>query len=489
MLKKWLLQYAVSIIVLLCVLSRLPQLFHTTVLLDSDECIVGLMAKHWLDGKAIPAFFYGQNYGFAFIEVAIVRVFYSFFGVNDLAVRASMLFLWTIGIVFHYKTLQNLADKTASNNNKWTAFLLTLVFVFCPAWAVWSLKARGGYLTAFSLCSMANYLLLHKNAPKNALTWAFLGVLTTVIYQAQPLWLVGLLPILGYILYQQKTKRIVLAFATGVLATIVTFIFIKTGLPNFWNPQLIAFRFSHIGSIYTNVQQTFTGSHVYEYVKPAFVVRIVAHIFAFLTFSGLIIGFIFLLKKEKVNPLFYLFGLAVFLSICYKIGINDASPRYLLPLSGWVSLFFYAFIENTSFQKVYNTALYMLLVLCGVSLYTFSKMDYEFTPKAVVLHTIQQIENQHTPYVFCKGSALQWSLIFYSNERITARYTAPTDRYPLYVKAVNKALQTAPNTTALVGFLDSGDTAKFHNAAAIDHKYYILAAPTKEQLLQEYFRF
>src|SRR5262249_47721494 len=40
--------------------SRLPQLFSGDLLLDGDECILGLMAKHVAEGRDFPIFFYGQ---------------------------------------------------------------------------------------------------------------------------------------------------------------------------------------------------------------------------------------------------------------------------------------------------------------------------------------------------------------------------------------------------------------------------------------------
>ena len=101
---KWLNKYALFIIIILCFLSRLPLLLSETLFLDGDECIVGLMAKHFYVGIDVPLFFYGQSYGFSFIEVLAIRIFYGLFGINDISIKLAMFSLWTIGVVFLSET-------------------------------------------------------------------------------------------------------------------------------------------------------------------------------------------------------------------------------------------------------------------------------------------------------------------------------------------------------------------------------------------------
>src|SRR6202012_4146749 len=137
------------IIVVLCFASRLPQLLSPHLIMDEDECVVGLMAKHLMEGH-VAVFFYGQSYGFTLAESAMISLFSYFNGLNDHSVKLAMLTLWTIGIIFFYKTCKEILLP----NNKYAAWLMTLLFIFLPAWAVWSMKARGGYLTAFPLSAI-----------------------------------------------------------------------------------------------------------------------------------------------------------------------------------------------------------------------------------------------------------------------------------------------------------------------------------------------
>src|SRR6476661_7278135 len=83
----------IFIIIAACFLSRLPLLLDPELILDGDECIVAMMAKAAYTGKGFPMFFYGQNYGFAFIEILSILPFYMLLGVGTYAVKLAMLSL------------------------------------------------------------------------------------------------------------------------------------------------------------------------------------------------------------------------------------------------------------------------------------------------------------------------------------------------------------------------------------------------------------
>jgi len=89
-------------LILVCVLSRLPQLFSENLLMDGDECVVGLMAKHLSEGIELPFYFYGQSYGFSFLEVLPLSLSFLAFGVSAMSAKLTMLFLWTLGILLFF---------------------------------------------------------------------------------------------------------------------------------------------------------------------------------------------------------------------------------------------------------------------------------------------------------------------------------------------------------------------------------------------------
>src|ERR1700736_1205117 len=78
------------------VVSRLPQLLSPNLLLDGDECTLGLMAKHVAQGRELPIFFYGQHYGFSSVEAAAGALSFVIFGTGALPLKLAMLALWTV---------------------------------------------------------------------------------------------------------------------------------------------------------------------------------------------------------------------------------------------------------------------------------------------------------------------------------------------------------------------------------------------------------
>ena len=53
---------AAAVLVLLVVLRSIVFVFWEQSFFDSDQAITGLMAKHLIESRAFPVFYYGQNY-------------------------------------------------------------------------------------------------------------------------------------------------------------------------------------------------------------------------------------------------------------------------------------------------------------------------------------------------------------------------------------------------------------------------------------------
>jgi len=221
--------YALLLIVLLSVITRLPQLLCSNMLLDSDECIVALMAKHMCQGKGIPVFFYGQSYGFSLLETTVIAVFSLPAGMTDMTVKLAMLALWTTGVYFFYRSL-----KETITSHKWLPLLITILLLCHPAWAVWSMKARGGYLTAFTCSTIISWLLLRRS--KRGVHYSIAGILLIVTGYSQPLWLPGLLPLLVYTFLREHKRTHWLYFAVGAIPVLVVFLVLKQHASSYWQP-------------------------------------------------------------------------------------------------------------------------------------------------------------------------------------------------------------------------------------------------------------
>lgn len=453
-------KYAIVIIVILCFLSRLPQLLSENIYLDGDECIVGLMAKHFYEGINIPYFFYGQTYGFSFIEVVAIRIFYWFFGINEISIKLAMLSLWTIGVIFLYKTLKQFGQKY----NDWLPLLITITFIFVPSFAIWSMKARGGYLTAFTITYIITYLISNENLNRHLITPFIIGLLSVIVFESQALWLVGLSPILVYYILKHKNIGHIISLVTGMFTAMHIFSKLKIGLSSFWSPNILVkpdFSLSGIISILENIYHNQTGSYFYyTFIEPSLLNKFIAIVITTLIFGGLIATVIYLIKKKEIHPMFYYISISVILSISYVFFIDGSNARYILPLNSFIFLMFYLILNNVNRKKIVNTFLGVLILFGTYSIYDFKNFSPENKPE--LLSAIDELEAKNIHHVYCEPGLLQWQLMFYSKERIIARSQSNIDRYPEYIKIVDDAFNNANSKTAMIGYTNYSYSIYIH---------------------------
>lgn len=481
---KWVVNQPVLLVILLCFVSRLPQLYSHHLLLDGDECIVGLMAKHFSEGLNVPCFFYGQSYGFTFVEVVMIRIFYLFFGVTDIAVKLSMLSLWTLGIVFFYKTL----GKIGPTDNKWFALFITAAFILSPSFAVWSMKARGGYLTSFLFCWIITYMIFSKKSTFYSYISAFIiGFLIVVIYQSQALWLAGLMPIIIYWIYKNKDIRSAGLIITGMSISMIVFYFLKMNLSTFWAPPTLnmeGWEMKTIFSIPNIIFESMTGSYDNSnYIAADFITKCIAAIVTISIFVNLIIGLVFFIKRENIDPLYYILCFSVACSFGYLILLKDQEHRYLLPLSGFVFMHLYLLVTHLDNARFIQTALGIFIVLSAVSMYNFK--NYIDGNRNALLTLNNKLISMHTDHIYCEGGLVQWQIMFYSKEKIIARCKGNMDRYPEYIQRVDESFQKRNAQTALVGFLYD-EPAKI-DFVPVDSVFFIVKNPDKELLIEREF--
>ena len=162
------------------VASRLPQLRSPNLLVDGDESVLGLMAKHLAQGKEFPIFFYGQHYAFSPVEAVAGALSFHVAGVGPVPLKVAGLALWTLGVLFLFLAQSRLVGPSRS-------FWMTTLLILNPGWAVWSLRAGGGYLTSFVASAMLVWLLVRDRERETFVRWLIAGTLTALIYLAQPL--------------------------------------------------------------------------------------------------------------------------------------------------------------------------------------------------------------------------------------------------------------------------------------------------------------
>lgn len=205
---------ALAAVLLAALAVRLFLLAGPQTELEADEAIVGLMARHILDG-ARPTFYYMQPY-MGSLEAYLAAGAFALFGSSTLTLKlvplaAALLF---VGLVFAtgYR-LGGLAPAFASG----------LYVAVPPAFlALWSLKARGGYIEILALGQMLILLALGIGKRGSVRFWEalLLGFLAGLGVWINPLIGVYLLPVgihLGLTLRRRLVGSWVLPAIAGSL--------------------------------------------------------------------------------------------------------------------------------------------------------------------------------------------------------------------------------------------------------------------------------
>jgi len=126
------------------ILRALVYLVFEQVAFDSDQAVVGLMAKHLMEGRAFPLFYYGLTYMLG-VEAWTAVPFFVVAGPTVLALRLSLL-AWNLAFVF----LIIAGVRRAAGLATWDALVPALFFVAAPVSVSRQLiSAQGGNIEPF----------------------------------------------------------------------------------------------------------------------------------------------------------------------------------------------------------------------------------------------------------------------------------------------------------------------------------------------------
>lgn len=467
----------IPLLVLLCIATRLPMLYSPNRMLDIDECTVGLMADHQYYKGEISPIFWGQAYGFTLVETTAITLVYAIGGVNDLSVKISMLGLWIIGIVFFYKTL-NLVSK-----ERVIPLLITLLFICTPAWAVWSIKARGGYLTAFTLGWILLYLVMHPAASRKVTTWILAGVLISLIYESQALWIPGLLPVIIYRLVKEKKRRFTASFIITALCCFGAFAIYK---------EQLAVRhyviYAEQGNLLQNALRIpaylyahLHGNYFFDHITaPNAVNTAFAIIFSLLVYGLVLIGILYVAKRKE--SLIVTATLGILLTLLATIASLKTEPRYLLPITGTTLFALQLFLNKLNRAAATKISLGVVSILGIMGSWTLHDYSFCKTKRTELQQLIGYLEKRNIHYVYVPDWMLQWQIMYYSHEHIIARQQEIPDRHPAYNRLVDRAFY-AGRPVAITGYENS---MSLPQEPAHIAGYFVYEQPTKELLQRDF---
>lgn len=196
--------FAIFSLILILVLERSILLYLNAFPFNSDEAIVGLMAKHILQGER-PIFFYGQAY-MGSLDAFLVSIAFKIFGIHVWVIRFVQIFLFALTLITLYMLV-----IIAFDDGK-IAFLSSLLLVIAPINLIlYTTVSLGGYGEAFlfgAISILISILLIRQFqlSPKiNLRTYSYfiiLGLITGLGFWTNAISLVFSIPAVLFVLFQ-----------------------------------------------------------------------------------------------------------------------------------------------------------------------------------------------------------------------------------------------------------------------------------------------
>lgn len=487
----------IIIIILSLFITRIFFLNSNIFSVDGDEAILGLMALDLLNGE-LPVYFYGQTYGLSLLEVFPIAIWITLFGVSNIAIKLPMLLIFGIALYFLFKTMQSIS----ASKKFWLSILFILLVILSPTWLIWSLKARGGYLTSFLSSSIFCYLLFSNiNREKIKISlFAFLGILIIIIFEAQPLWLPPLIPLGVWFFLNNKLDLKKNMYAISLVMIIPTSVgyllkIYKQNLESSWNtptpnpfarltkiPELINTLFNNLGGNYY-LSNTYTPNN-----------QMFAILIALIFFCILVLTILrFRVFKHTVVPYLSfstLFSLSGF--------FFNAEPRYLLPFFGFFILYFYTISitllsNNEKLKWGISGLIISLLMISILSIFSFSNYSYnnmKISEKDDILvkdqetlnQMIKLLKSEKIRYVYSTNELLQYQISFFSNKQILATSQKARSRTPWITQEILSKINSNREEFAVIGY-------NFHyrytgKLPLIQNKIFYLLRPN-DQILEQ----
>jgi hypothetical protein len=479
-------------------LSRLPQLLSHNLLLEGDECILGLMGMHVAAGREFPWFFYGQKYGLAIVEAPAAALAFVLFGASAITLKIAMLAVWLAGIGAYF-----LAFSRVLGSNR--SFCISLILLLMPAWGAASMKAWSGYITAFTLTGVVLCLMTRTERHRPA-SWAVAGMISVAIYFAHPLWMPGLMPMVCWFLIRSRRRAAWIAYAAAALTAVAFMVLLErywlAGMAETWtrpaagNPHLLQSLPRLLSQVYVN----FTGAYYFGTpLRTGPVTSIVAATWL-AVFALLCAMQIYRLVTRQFLAWSHLLFLSVLATLAANWVLLDwRDARYVLAMNAplaflaGVEFFDLADRHRLSFRSGV-AALVVVLALQAVALVEFARLTDMWwnnppgTPSEArtLARVLGGLRARGVTRVYTMNALLQWQVTFYSHEGVIARWKSRRDRYPRYITIVDRALNRG-ELVALVGY--AGYTYGFERVVpdpqsieVIDGKYFVYVGVNAEQL-------
>lgn len=458
------------LILIIAVLVRLVIIFTKYHSINSDNGILGLMAKHILKGE-FPAFFYGQPY-MGSLEAFIIAFFFIILGISVNSMLLAMTFITTVGIISAYFLGKELWDKRLG---------LYAMVIACipPAYFFWhGLSAFGGYPETFLFGNIMLTLTLIAVKENNKILkikyYTWLGLTAGIAFWTHLLALYYIVPAMIFIFVNENKKLLFLKavpFATPafILGSAPLWIYnLRHHFETFKFPAEQKNIFAG-AKYFFNTVPFFISNEQFRYKYLYYIISFI-YIFSFLYL---------VMKQEKTKKSttskFIIFLL--FISIFYFFSTSHFAyllcPRYIIPLFTviMISTAYLCRWLDLKFRYLGIIPLSLVILFNGINISESYILDKEESARdrKIFQDLITFLEKNKLHTNYCPFTISQ-KLNFLSGENIVNAVFGD-EKYPPYEKIVEESDNAAIiNTNRLLEpMLDM--LCKSYKKARIDDFY------------------
>ncbi len=445
-----------------------------------------------LEGN-IPIYFYGQQYGFSTLETLLVAIGIKIFGHTSLAIRMPMLFLFLIAFTFFVLNLKRLINKDTL-----LIVLIIVLSVTAPSWILASLKARGGYLTAFFISNLMVFLALYKDINK---IWVLIsqGFLVVLLFESQKLWIPSTILIVIASLsvvnnYFSVSWRKILALTTSIVISFSAFHLYKQKVYTVWQEPKIGLLsiLNKLPELPSLILSSFNGNYwLHISFDEKFNLNNTAN--SVLLLVIILISINLFIKAHFKNILPIIIISAIFGSLIGYIAPLSSS-RYLLPLH-FTIYYCISFLIICFPHKIIKRLFTVLsIVIIAAQVHYLPKfLNYSFINISAEDNYKGGIVNDDTALfedllgilrltgvnnVVSVNNFLQYYIIYFSGGEIVAVGPPKECRIPENLRIVRNNYIIDNNNIAAIGF-NMNRRASNHVPIVIKDKIWFLPRPPK----------
>src|SRR6266480_6483601 len=189
---------------------RFVILFVSQTHVTSDEAIIGLMAKHILEGRSFPFYFYGISYNASCAwEAYLAVVPFAIAGVGVTALKVPTVLLSLACLALFY-------TMTARLYSIRVATLASLIFALFPGLLTWHFQPRGyAFYFLFIPALIILFLVIEEENIRRVLDFFFFGLFCGIAFWSMELLLITIAALWVLLFLRRKFSLKTFAICAG----------------------------------------------------------------------------------------------------------------------------------------------------------------------------------------------------------------------------------------------------------------------------------